>query len=262
MSWLSRPFLRRLLCCGLLAWLPLAAAAATAGAAPRLLGFTENLAPLNYEEAGRAQGFSSELARLMAAEAGLPIEIRVLPWQRAVQTAATAAQPSQPSLLFSLTRTPEREAQYQWVGPISPRRILVYRLSAREDLQPAGLQALGALRVGVVRESAAARRLLQAEGLDAAQLEWALDDAANLRKLLAGRMDLIVMLDWAAAWHLRQLRLPLNTLAPALPLDVTRAYWFGLPPDCDPALVRRLQEALDRVKRDGRYERLRQRYLG
>jgi polar amino acid transport system substrate-binding protein len=222
----------------------------------RLTGFTENLPPLNYEENGHTRGFSVELARLMAREAGLPLEIRVLPWQRAMQSAAT--QPG--SLLFSLTRTPERESQFQWVGPISPRRILIYRLTQRTELQPAHLQALVGLKTGVVRDSASARQLL-AEGLREEHLELGLDDATNLRKLLAGRMDLIVLLDWAAAWHLQQHKLPMRTLTPVLPLDTARSYWFGLPPDTDPALVKRLQDALDKLRRDGRYEALRRRYF-
>lgn len=231
-------------------------ALANGESAPRLTGFTENLPPLNYEENGHTRGFSVELARLMASEAGLPLEIRVLPWQRAVQSAA--AQPA--SLLFSLTRTPERESQFQWVGPISPRRILIYRLTRRPELQPANLQALAGLKTGVVRDSASARQLL-AEGLREEQLELGLDDATNLRKLLAGRMELIVLLDWAAAWHLHQHKLPMRTLTPVLPLDTARSYWFGLPPDTDPALVKRLQEALDKLRRDGRYEALRKRYF-
>ncbi|MFY8119693.1 MAG: substrate-binding periplasmic protein [Roseateles sp.] len=226
------------------------------GGGLRLQGFTENLPPLNYEEGGQARGFSVELARLICAEAGLSLDVQVMPWVRAMQSAAQ--QPA--SLLFSLTRTPERESQFQWVGPISPRRVMVYRLSRRQDLQPASLKELKNLRIGVVRDSAAAR-LLQAEGLGEDQLELGLDDATNLRKLLVGRMDLIVLLDWAAAWHLHQHRLPMRTLTPVLPLDTSRSYWFGLPPDTDPALIRRLQDALDRLRRDGRYELLRRKYL-
>jgi len=158
-------------------------------------------------------------------------------------------------------RTPEREHQYRWVGPISPRRILVYRLRHRTDVRPASLKQLNGLRLGVSRDSAAARQLL-ADGLRPEQeLELGLDDATNLRKLLAGRMDLIVMLDWAAAWHLRELKLPYSTLTPVLSMDVDKAYWFGLPADSDPAVARRLQVALDRLRRDGRYERLRQQYF-
>lgn len=226
------------------------------GSAPRLQGFTENLPPLNYEEGGQARGFSVELARLMCGEAGVGLDVQVMPWVRAMQSAAQ--QPA--SLLFSLTRTPERESQFQWVGPISPRRVMIYRLSRRQGVQPANLQELKGLRVGVVRDSAAARQLL-AEGLREEHLELGLDDATNLRKLLVGRMDLIVLLDWAAAWHLHQHKLPMRTLTPVLPLDTSRSYWFGLPPDTDPALIRRLQDALDRLRRDGRYEALRRKYF-
>jgi polar amino acid transport system substrate-binding protein len=229
------------------------------GQGTRLQGFTENLAPLNYQDEGTGlpQGFSVELLRLLADEARLPCDIEVMPWQRAVQTAAQTPL----SLLFSLTRTPERETQYQWLGPISPRRILVYRLGSRADVRPASLQQLKGLKLGVVRDSATATQLL-AEGLRAdAEIEWARDDASNIRKLLAGRMELLVMLDWAAAWHLRQLKLPYATLSPVMAHDVSKTYWYGLPPDTDPALLKRLQGALDKLKRDGRYEHLRQRYF-
>src|SRR6218665_4227712 len=129
---------------------------------PRLRGFTENLAPLNYtdEGSGAARGFSVELLRLIADEAGLPHDIEVMPWQRAVQSAAHRRD----RLLFSLTRTPERETRYQWLGPISPRRILVYRLSRRSDVNPESLHRLNGLKLGVVRDSAPATPLL-AEGL-------------------------------------------------------------------------------------------------
>ncbi|MGN6829173.1 substrate-binding periplasmic protein [Paucibacter sp. M5-1] len=223
----------------------------------RLRGFTENLPPLNHEIEGRAGGFSVELLRLIATEVELPINIEVMPWPRAQQGAAQ----TRASLLFSLTRTPEREAQFQWVGPIGPRRIMIYRLDSRADIRPSSLQQLQGQRIGVVRDSAAARQLL-ADGLRPEEhLEWALDDESNLRKLLAGRMSLLLMLDWAAAWHLRRLQLPLDTLSAVLPYDTDKSYWYGLPPDADPALVKRLQTALDRIKRDGRYAQLRQRYF-
>lgn len=223
-----------------------------------LLGITENLPPLNYlDDSGGVQGFSVELLRLIAAQAGLKLTLEVLPWQRAMQ----AAESSVNSVLFSLTRTPERESRFQWVGPIAQRRVLLYRLANRSDLTMTALSELGNARIGVVRDSAADRQL-QAAGLrPGLQLEQGLDDATNLRKLLAGRMEYVALLDWAAAWNLRQLQLPLSTLQPALEQDATHSYFYGLRLDADPALVRRLQAALDSLRRDGRYERLRQRYF-
>lgn len=222
-----------------------------------LLGVTENLPPLNYLDDTGVQGFSVDLLRLMAAGAGIRLELQVLPWQRAMQVAETNAR----SVLFSLTRTPEREAQFQWVGPIAQRRILLYKLASRSDLVLTQLADLGTSRIGVVRDSAADKQL-QASGLKpGTQLEQGLDDATNVRKLLAGRMEYVALLDWAAAWNLRQLQLPYGTLQPVLEQDVTRSYFYGLRPDADPALVRRLQAALDTLKRDGRYDKLRQRYF-
>jgi polar amino acid transport system substrate-binding protein len=232
---------------------------ATALAAPpqRLLGLTENLPPLNYEDEQGPQGFSVELLRLMAARAGVRLELQVLPWQRAVQLAEAEAD----SVLFSLTRTPEREARFQWVGPIAQRRILIYKLASRGDLAMTQLGELGGARIGVVRDSAA-DRALQAAGLrPGTELEQGLDDATNLRKLLAGRMDYVALLDWAAAWNLRQLQLPYGTLQAVMEQDGSKSYWYGLRLDADPALVKRLQAALDALKRDGRYERLRHRYF-
>lgn len=238
-------------------------ALAKPGLAGPLMAFTEHLPPLNFQDAaGQPAGFSSELLQLMAAQAQLSLDIQVQPWRRAVQ--AAAAQNN--SILFSLTRLPERERQYRWVGPISERRIMVYGLRQREDLpelkQVSDLRRLQqGMKVGVVRESAAARRL-QEEGLLAGEtLELALDDGSNLRKLLARRMDLMVMLDWAAAWQLHQLRLDYRTLRPLLVLDARRSYWYGLHPDSDDRVVLALQAALDQLRRDGRYSRLRQRYF-
>jgi len=233
----------------------LAVAAADEGA---LLGVTENLPPLNYlDEGGGAQGFSVDLLRLMASTAGLRLDLQVLPWQRAMQVAEGHAH----SVLFSLTRTPERETQFQWVGPIAQRRILLYKLASRTDLQLPQLSELGAARIGVVRDSAADKQLQAIGFRPGVQLEHGLDDATNVRKLLAGRMEYVALLDWAAAWNLRQLQLPYGTLQPVLEQDVARSYYYGLRPDADPALVKRLQQALDTLKRDGRYEKLRQRYF-
>jgi polar amino acid transport system substrate-binding protein len=244
-----------------LASLALAALLAAAGCChaqvPALQGFTENLPPLNYAGPAGAGGFSVELLRLMAGEAGLSLDIQVQPWIRAVRSAAEVNN----TVLFSLARLPERESQYQWVGPISERRIVIYRLARRGDIRFGGLDHLNGLRIGVVRESASAKRLL-AQGLaPEADIEWALDDASNLRKLLAGRMDLLVMLDWAAAWHLREHKLPFASLTELAALDTSLSYWFGLHPNTDPATRQRLQAALDRLKRDGRYAKLRTRYF-
>ena len=59
---------------------------------------TENLPPLNFQGEGGPQGFSVELLRLMAAGAGLALQLQVLPWQRAMPSrrSTTCASSSKP----------------------------------------------------------------------------------------------------------------------------------------------------------------------
>ncbi len=227
-------------------------------ATPGLHGFSEHLPPLNFQRPGEApSGFAVELLRMIAEQAKLPLTMEVMPWPRAASSAA--ARPG--SVLFSLTRQPEREQHFKWLGPISERRIVVYRLSARTEVKASDIRHLNGHKLGVVRESAAAQLLLSAGLRPDVELEVALDDASNLRKLLAGRMDLLVMLDWAAAWNLQQMKLPFATLQPVFELDSSKSYWYGLHPDTRPALQQTLQTALDQIKRDGRYAALRQQYF-
>lgn len=240
-------------------WHPWMAAAAlwlaAAAHAADLHAYTEPLPPLNYEEAGEARGFSTELLRTLAQRAGLSLQIDVLPWPRAVLMAA--GDPS--SVLYTLTRNAEREAQYQWVGPIARRRIALYRLAEHPDVQVRDLEDLARIRTAVARESATAR-MLQARGLGQ-HLEEALDDDSTMRMLIANRVDAVAMLDFAAAWHSSRQGPGFRALRPLITLDDRHEYYFGLNRDAPPELAARLQQALDDVKRDGALQKLTQRYL-
>lgn len=229
-----------------------------------MAALTEALPPLNYEQDGRVVGFSSELLDLMAKESDIAIHKQLLPWPRAYDM--VTRQPN--TLIYSLARTPEREAQFQWVGPISPRRIVLYRHADRGDLALKSLDDARALRIGVVRESAAAKSLIKlgfpingphdelGPGLD-----LGVQDESNMKKFIARRFDLLVSLDWAAAYNARNAGLGPDDLQPAWVLDESLSYWYGLNPGTDPDVARRLNAALQRIKADGRYLQLKQKYL-
>lgn len=234
-------------------------AAALALAAPAhaadLNAYTEPLPPLNYEEAGEAQGFSTELLRALALRAGLSLEIQVLPWPRAVAMAAS----DRKSVLYTLTRTAAREDQYRWVGPIAKRRIVLYRLAGRTEVRAAGLADLPRLRTAVARESATAKML--AERGFGAYLDAALDDDATMRMLIARRVDAVAMLDFAAAWHSARQGPGFRALQPLFTLDDAHEYYFGLHKDAPAELAERLQRAFEALRRDGELEQLTRRYL-
>lgn len=230
-------------------WLAMPAAAAN------IKAYTEALPPLNYEENGQVSGYASELLRLMASDAGHAVQLVVMPWMRAYRTVTD--QPG--DALYSIVRTPAREKLFRWVGPIAPRRIEVYALASRPEVvvrQPADLLRF---RHGVMTASSAADQLQQL-GVPSPRLEYGQSDEVNLKKLLLGRSDTVVMLDWAMHWQLRQQQVDPARIRPVWTLDQRYQYWFAFNKDTDPAVLHSLQQALDRLRADGRLAALRKRY--
>ncbi|MBP7580175.1 MAG: transporter substrate-binding domain-containing protein [Vogesella sp.] len=223
--------------------------------AASIKAYTEALPPLNYEENGKVSGFASELLRQMASEAGHSVQLEVMPWMRAYRT--VKQQPG--SALYSIVRNPEREALFKWVGPIAPRRIMVYALASRPDVKIRRQPDLLRYRLGVLAESGAASQLVQL-GLPESQMEYGQSDEVNLKKLLLGRADSVVMLDWAMRWQQKLQQVDAARIRPVWTLDQRYQYWFAFNKDTDPAMLRSLQHALDQLRADGRLAALKRRY--
>lgn len=238
--------------------------ALTPAFALEISALTESLPPLNYEQDGKVVGFSSELLDLMAKEANITVAKQVLPWPRAYDMVGRQSN----TLIYSLARTPEREALFNWVGPISARRIVLYRLSDRSDISLKSLDDARAYRIGVVRESASAKGLIKMgfpiNGLQDEMgpgLDLGVQDESNMKKFMARRFDLLVSLDWAAAYNAKNVGLSPDDLQPALVLDESLSYWYGLSLRTDPEVAKKLNAALQKIKNDGRYLQLKQKYL-
>lgn len=119
------------------------------GVALELAALTEALPPLNYELDGKVTGFSSELLDLIGAEADVTMAKAVLPWARAYERTSREKN----TLIYSMVRTPEREPLFQWVGPISARRILLYKHHDRTDIVLKTLDDARPYRIGTTMES-------------------------------------------------------------------------------------------------------------
>lgn len=222
-----------------------------------IAAFTEELPPLNYAAGNQVRGFSSELLKQMAKSAGLKISHEIMPWARAYRHVLETPD----TLLYTAVRTTEREPLFYWVGPISQRRVLMYRLADRSDIVIRKESDLLQYRNGAMFESAAARKLA-AMGM---QPELALDigrsDEINLKKLLHGRTDLVAMLDWGMAWQLKQAGRPAHLVKSAWVLDDGNQYWFALNRQSSPDKIRKLQAALDKLQANGSVARLRKQYM-
>ncbi|WP_214279132.1 substrate-binding periplasmic protein, partial [Escherichia coli] len=96
------------------------------------------------------------IVRLLLGTAGVEYDITIYPWARAIALARTQVN----TCVFSMSRTPEREARFQWLVPLMVVRYGLYTLATRA---PLSLDELRPLRVGLLRGSPIGAHL-KAEG--------------------------------------------------------------------------------------------------
>jgi len=91
--------------------------------------YTEEQPPYNFiNNQGFVSGSSTEIVKEIAKRSGDKISITLVTWQNGIDS--VMKKPG--SALFSTVRTPERESEFKWVGPISTVELVVY---GRADFQ-------------------------------------------------------------------------------------------------------------------------------
>ncbi|MBI2381254.1 MAG: transporter substrate-binding domain-containing protein [Gammaproteobacteria bacterium] len=246
--------LMRMLAAGLLGlWAGLTSLAP----AVELRALTESLPPFNYQEEGRITGYATELLREMLAEAGHSARFELMPWPRAYQQALSLPD----VVLYSTVRNAEREKLFQWIGPIAERRMYVYKLRERQDIQVKTLADIVPYRIGLVRGMASSQLLLNAMENQKLRADFTHLQELNFRKLIAGRLDLVVAMDYGMSSMAKAQRIDPAAIEPVLLLDQLHPLYFALSRDTDPAVVRKLSAAFERLKASGRMDRLKAIYL-
>jgi len=131
-------------------------------------------------EDGRITGPGGALLTKIGLASDVKFEAVSLPIARGVSTVLVEPQ----SCMLGMTRTPEREARFQWVGIVSRADYVVYGRADSPTLRPE-LTALRGKAVVVVRKTAAADQL-DDEGVAAQEVSSTL---SALRMLQVRRVD-------------------------------------------------------------------------
>lgn len=80
--------------------------------------------PMTFPEKEKAAGLATEIVKAIQKNLNNRDDILVLPWARGYHLAKTEKN----TLLFSTTKTKEREALFKWVGPIAKKDFGFYTL--------------------------------------------------------------------------------------------------------------------------------------
>ncbi len=103
--------------------------------ATRVEVVTTDAPPFNMLDGETPSGFATDILREVT-QAGLDHHIQFLPWPRAL----LHVKHDPNTLIYTISRTPEREQQFEWIGPFARHQGHFYKLSSRTDMQLDSLQ--------------------------------------------------------------------------------------------------------------------------
>ena len=224
----------------------------TAGA-EELTVITEKSPPFNFVEKGVLTGSSTEVVREILRRLNLPDNIKVLNWARGYNLALT-----KPNIvLFSTTRTEDRENLFHWVGPIFKVRFGFYakkgsgiRLNTLEDAKKIGSIA--------TYKDDVKEQLLKAKGFT--NLDSSKSPVSNLKKLISGRVALWLFDNLGVPLVARQIGIDPDDVELVLPFQDRYSY-IAISKNTPETVVEEWQQTLDGMKRDGTFEQISRKWL-
>lgn len=205
----------------------------------------------SYMEDGKVAGPATSVVTTVLERAGLSeYHLAMYPWARAYDIAL-----GEPNvLIFPIIRTPEREAHFKWVGEFEEIQTVLYKLRERSDLVIAQLADAQEHNLGVVRDDVR-HQYLRSNGFT--RLVISATPMDNLRKLLAGQVDMVPLSPRDARRFCEELAMPFENLEAVMPLSqITAHAYLAFSLGTSDELVRRAVEAFRQLQRDGELKRL------
>ncbi|GAB3256265.1 substrate-binding periplasmic protein [Chitinimonas naiadis] len=219
-----------------------------------LTAYTEEWPPYNFSLNGQVKGIATELLYATCEAAKLDCAFNIVPWARAYATAQAVPN----TLVYTTARKPAREKEFIWLGPILPRTTWVFGRRGMDGTIH-DFKDLSKHKIGVVRGEAASQDLQNA-GVPGNVLMPEKSNADVLKLLSGGMVDAVVDTEIGMAWNLRNANLPDSNVVKLLKLTDEGAYYFALNLKSDPALVAKLQKALETLRSNGKIEALIRQY--
>jgi polar amino acid transport system substrate-binding protein len=214
---------------------------------------TELSPPASMLRDGRLTGLTVEVVREIQKRVGDQSPIEALPWARAYAMAASVPD----VVLFSTTRTPEREPLFHWIGPVMRIKWALYARAG--EMRP--LTHLDEARkvkaIGVYKDDARQQYL---SALGFTNLVPSDDPRANVWNLLVGRLDMLVTTDVGIRTVLEQSGAPASQVENVLTFKEVDLY-ICFSPGSDESAVTAWRKAFEAMREDGTLDAIHARFM-
>lgn len=231
-----------------------------AGRADEIRIVTEELPPYNMTQDGRITGMSTDVVQAVLKEIGVHAIIQSMPWARAYDIALN----SENVLIYSITRTAQREKMFKWVGVIAPMHWYLFAKPERK-IRLDDLDDARKYQIATVKEDAGEQYLVSKGFAIGKNLQSNNKYEYNYEKFKLGRVDLWISIELNALYLMRQAgddpsATAVRTLSlPDLGGDDGLHMAFSLKtPD---AMVARFRKGLNTIRSNGTYDAILKKWL-
>lgn len=214
---------------------------------------TEEYPPVTFMKDGKPSGFVTDMVREIATRQKIPDNIRLTSWKNAYNMALLHPK----VVLFSAERTPEREALFQWVGPVGKNSAMLYAKKG-SGIRINSLEEAMTIAAIATTTNWFTEQHLKREGFK--NLRSSPDPRENVRQLMQGEVQLSVFTDITIPEIVRDAGYSMEDLEPVFTVLQTDFY-IALSRDTPAEVVQAWQSTLDSMKRDGSFESIYRRYL-
>ncbi len=215
---------------------------------------TEDLPPLQYNNHDKpATGAMVELVRLLIKESQFSGNIYIYPWARSYQMAKNDAN----TIIFSMFRSPDREKYFQWIGKVYSIDSYLVALKSRQDITVANLNDAKAYTVGSIRDDLAETYLKERGFIEDKNLYLSSAYPVLWKMLYSGRTDLAFTNSLVWQYEIKHSNLDPDKIKFIYKIpDITDDLYIAASLTTDINIVKKLQQALQQLKADGRYQNI------
>ncbi len=221
--------------------------------------YTENYPPFNMKENDKLTGISVDILGEILKRTGSTQtlkDVKLTNWSRAY----SIAQKKKNSMVFSTTRTKSREKLFKWVGPITETAIGVLAPKDRHIvINSAG--ELNKYKIGTILKDIGELLLLEA-GVDKKQIQSVSGENSielSFNKMENNRIDMFAYDITVANTNAKKAGIDIDKYENVYSLKKGELY-YAFNPATDDLIIEKWQKALEEIKNDGTYEKIRNRY--
>lgn len=196
--------------------------------------------PYSYAEEGVAQGIAVNQVRKILAQLHFFPPITVYPWARAYNIALSTPN----ILIFSMARTPEREKDFHWIGPVIGFDVHLFKHKDRDDIKVEQLSDLKNYSIGTLRKDVKGI-YLKKHGVTTNELT---SEETGIKLIMNNRLDMLPADMNATRYRLEKMGLSPDTLQSAYHLtDISHPLYLAFSRQTALETVTAFREAYQRA---------------